>query len=463
MGCSSGAKTKEEFLDTQISRNTPIQSNKQLNLVNIGTSNLIKYESDSVKNHYKVISKIGSGSFGKVYKVIHLASGQHRAMKMLKKDSVNYQDDDKQFLKEIEILSKIDHPNIIKIYEYFTNEMNYFIITELCEGGELIDQIYKVGKFSEYQAAKIMQQIFSSVFYIHSKNIVHRDLKPENILFESNQDDDIFIKLIDFGTCNYFDKKTKLTYKTGTPYYIAPEVLNKSYTNKCDIWSCGVIMYILLAGVPPFNGSDDQEIMENVKKGKFHLDTPEIGWISQEAKNLISQLLRYDPAKRITAEEAWIDPWIQNYSRKEKVAPNSYKIPVENIKNYMGRQKFQHATIAFLVHQASSTDMVKDLRKIFHEFDKNGDGQLSYDEVKEGFKRYFKNEDIADKEFDEIIKEMDLDNNKFIEYEEFLRVSLNMKNVMNEENLKIAFNSFDDNKDGKLSSEELKKILGDKI
>ena len=484
MGCSSSAIETKESFEKSISMLEPVTTTNKISAFNINTQNLIGSEKESIKKKYKVIEKIGAGAFGKVYKVRNLITQQLRAMKMIKKDSINYQDDSREFLKEIEILSKIDHPNIIKIFEYFLDDVNYYIITELCEGGELIEQLYKMHHFTEHQAAIIMEQVFSAVFYIHSKGIVHRDLKPENILIETNNlnnyknmtkseeriqtvksYNEIEIKLIDFGTSNYC--AGKLTYKIGTPYYIAPEVLNKSYSNKCDLWSCGVILYILLSGTPPFYGEDDQEIMENVRKGKFSFDHREFDSISQEAKNLITNLLRYDPIKRITAEEAWNDIWIQKYSKK-RAAPistninnaTSYKIPINNLKSFASRQKFQQATIAFLVHQISSSDMVKDLRKIFKEFDVNGDGQLSYNELKAGFKRYFVNEDVADAEFDILIKKIDLDNNNYIEYEEFLRVCVNVDVLITEQNLKLAFDFFDKDKSGKLSPEEIKSVLG---
>ena len=185
MGCSCSLETNDN-LDYTSGLLQPTSIANPRCSISITTQNLIGIEKDSVKKKYLVIEKIGAGSFGKVYKVRHHITGQLRAMKMIKKETVNYQDDTREFLKEIEILSKIDHPNIIKIFEYFYDDLNYYIITELCEGGELIEQLYKVHHFTENQAAIIMEQILSAVFYIHSKGIVHRDLKPENILIETN-------------------------------------------------------------------------------------------------------------------------------------------------------------------------------------------------------------------------------------------------------------------------------------
>ena len=428
-------------------------------LINPGNF-VVEHKKEAIKQNYKIADKIGSGSFGKVYKVIYIPLNQARAMKVVSKDTLQYQDDDKKFLKEIEILSQIDHPNILKVFEYYQDNENYYVITELCSGGELYDQIYELNHFSEREAAIIMEQLLSAIMYIHSKNIVHRDLKPENILLENNKEKkNFYIKIIDFGTSNFFDKLTKLTLKVGTPYYIAPEVLRKSYNQKCDIWSCGVILYILLTGTPPFNGNDENDIMKNVLKGKFSMEGDEWMKISKEAKDLTEKLLTYDIDKRISAEEAWKHPWIAKFAKMNPGEKSAHIIPISNIKFFTSRKKFQQATIAFLVHQASTSEMMKDLRKIFKEFDKNGDGQLSYDEIKEGFKLYFKNDEIADTELNKLIQNIDLDKNNYIEYEEFLRVTVNLDLLMTDKNLRIAFDFFDKDKSGKLSHEEIKEVL----
>ena len=149
----------------------------------------------------------------------------------------------------------------------------YYLITELAEGGELFDKIVSLpqGSFNEKEAANIMRQLLSAISYLHMKNICHKDLKPENILLDTK--DGLRIKLIDFGTAAFYKPGEFMKEVIGTPYYIAPEVLSQmKYTEKCDIWSCGVIMYILLNGAPPFGGDDDNEIMARVKRGKFSLD-----------------------------------------------------------------------------------------------------------------------------------------------------------------------------------------------
>lgn len=161
----------------------------------------------------------------------------------------------------------MDHPHIIKVYEFYEDVRSFYIVTDFCPGGQLFDFILESGQLNEKTTCRIMHQIMSAILYCHNNNIVHRDLKPENILLadENNQFDTLNIKLIDFGTSAIAAKDRKLKGCFGTPYYIAPEILRKeAYSSKCDVWSVGVIFYILLCGYPPFNGEDDEEIMKKV-------------------------------------------------------------------------------------------------------------------------------------------------------------------------------------------------------
>ena len=191
-----------------------------------------------------------------------------RAVKLVKKDIL-----DERYLKafkeEINILKQLDHPYILKLYEIYEDKTRFFVVTELCKGGELFDELIERGKYGERDAASALRQILQAIAYCHSKNITHRDLKPENILIDKELNNSL--KIIDFGAGTLFEKGKKLDLQYGTSYYIAPEVLEKNYNEKCDIWSLGVIMYILLSGIPPFNGHTDMEIIARVKKGEYSL------------------------------------------------------------------------------------------------------------------------------------------------------------------------------------------------
>lgn len=163
-------------------------------------------------------------------------------------------------------MRQLDHPNIVRLFEVFQDDKRFYLVTELCTGGELFDEITKRSHFSEADAALITKQVLSAVAYCHSKNICHRDLKPENILLDSKAaDSSNSIKVIDFGASQKFDPSKKMNQIYGTAYYIAPEILKSDYNEKCDVWSVGVILFILLSGRPPFGGDNDKEILDSVK------------------------------------------------------------------------------------------------------------------------------------------------------------------------------------------------------
>jgi calcium-dependent protein kinase len=249
---------------------------------------------------------------------MHKITGQSRAVKILKKSE---QDEEKLFL-EVDILAKLSHPNIMQINEFYDDNTNFYIVSEFCSGGELFDTISEKGVFTEKEAAHLMKQIISAVCYSHQNNVVHRDLKPENILLEDKTEDPV-IKLIDWGGARYFSKNKKMTKISGTPYYIAPEVLNEVYDEKCDIWSCGVILYILLCGYPPFNGDTDKDIMKAVKKGSFEFPEEEWASISKNAKDLVSHMLKYDSKARSSALDCLAHPWFKKFDHHDSAISQS--------------------------------------------------------------------------------------------------------------------------------------------
>ena len=451
MGCGSNSKTKENHkYNSSDLENEKNLSQKILNLENKGI--LIK--------NYKIVEKIGKGCFGKVYRVIHLETGQERAVKVVKKEYLNLQDDNKKFLKEIEVLSKIDHPNIIKIFEYFVTDDSYYVVVELAKGCELMVHLEKLFRYSEKEAAVLMEQILSCVTYLHSKGIVHRDLKPENIMMESLSIGELNIKLIDFGSAYCISKKSgqKIKLKIGTPYYMAPEVIKGNYDNKCDLWACGVIMYILLSGEPPFFGVDDVDTFELIKIGQYSLKDQQWDNISTEAKDLIKKLLTMDPKNRISAEEAVKDPWIMNYksNKNEKV-----NLSIKNkLVKFSSTQKLQQAILSYLVHNFSSREYSNELRILFKNLDTSADGKLSFDELKVGFNKYFTGYKLNDDELLELYQSMDTDNSNSVEFEEFLSSFVNKEYMLTENNLNLAFSHFDKDNSGKLSSNEIKNLLG---
>lgn len=211
------------------------------------------------------------------------------------------QEDIDKLLNEITILKQLDHPMILKIFEFYQDKKNFFIVSELVKGGELFDKIIDLGGFSEEEAAKVFKELIKVINYTHSENIMHRDLKPENILLDIIDETNYSIKVIDWGTGESYKNGQKFDEVVGTPYYIAPEVLERSYDNKCDIWSCGVILYIILTGEPPFGGDSDEVIMFKIKQGKFGFDSEASSQISDLGKDLIKKMLTKSPTARPSA------------------------------------------------------------------------------------------------------------------------------------------------------------------
>ena len=204
-------------------------------------------------------------------------------------------------------------------------------------------------KISEAHACRIIFQLCCSVAYIHSYKIIHRNIKPENILIESEEKDNLYnIKVIDFGTAKLFDKNKSEDKVIGSAYYIAPEVLNSKYNEKCDIWSSGVILYILLTGKPPFNGSDD-EIVDKIKKGKYDLKANPWQNISVEAKDLIKKMLNKKYQSRISALQCLEHPFLKKEIDECQKSKETKKI-LKNLKNFQNQDKLQQATIAYIVH-----------------------------------------------------------------------------------------------------------------
>ena len=305
---------RSETQETNSQRNYSLKTSSKLQRIKtksdeeeilIFSEMLVNENKGDVLKYYVPIETIGEGSFGKVFKVKQRSTGHTFAMKLVSKDTQN----NKYFLNEINILRKLDHPNILKIYEYFSNEKYWYFVMEYVSGGELYEKICDMQFYDENKAAIIMKQIFSCVSYLNQMGIVHRDLKPENMMM-TNKKDALEIKLIDFGTATFLKKGKKLKNKVGSPYYIAPEVLKGNYGLECDVWSCGVILYILLVGYPPFDGKNTNEIFQNITKGYYKINGEDWDNVSDDAKNLLNQLLEKTPSQRISAVDALKHPFI---------------------------------------------------------------------------------------------------------------------------------------------------------
>ena len=407
-----------------------------------------------MEDKYEIIKELGSGAFARCLQVKNKTTGNLYACKEIQKSKMS---DLEGFKHEINILIKLDHPNIIKLYEIYETQEYFYLIMELCSGGELFDRIIsniESGKpFTEEQAAEIFHQMMSAINYCHKNNIVHRDLKPENLLL-LNQDPKSPIKVIDFGMSKICDPNDIMFERVGSAYYIAPEVLEGMYDEKCDIWSAGVILYILLCGYPCFNGSTDEQIYKQIRKKKYSFPSPEWDAISDDAKNLIKKMLT-DAMDRISAEDILKDPWVLER------APNAKKGGVVQLnegqlKNYANSSKMRKAVLTYIASRLTQSE-IDALNKNFQEIDNNNDGRLTLEEIKLAAS---KNKGINLELIEEIFKSIDTDGSGSIEYTEFISASLDKSLYLQKEKLREAFNLFDVDNSGKISNAEIAKVLG---
>jgi calcium-dependent protein kinase len=435
-------------------------SNDEINnIISFNKETFVSQNYGNIFEKYDIIKELGSGSFGKVYEIRNKITNICYACKELSKKKIKKKDIEK-FNTEISILRKSDHPNIIKIYEIYEDEHEINLIMEECTGGELFDDIVnhidQKKMYSEKEACHIFKQLMSAIAYCHSQGIAHRDLKPENILF-LNRNIDSPIKVIDFGLSkifgNYYNKiNNKMNTKVGTAYYVSPEVLAGIYDEKCDIWSAGVILYILLSGVPPFNGPNDNEIYKKIVNKKFEF--PDKYWanISNDAKDLINKML-CEPINRLTAQEVMQHVWV------DKNAPNSTgyidNLNINHLKKYCIENKLKKAVLTFIATRLKDNE-IEHLKEVFNELDLNKDGILTFEEMKNGLCTAFSD---CKYNIEELFRNFDTDNTGTVGYTEFIAATIEQYTYMKQEKLLEAFKTFDKDNSGKISKEEIKNTL----
>ena len=437
------------------------------NAINLTNEIIVSHSKANPSLDYKKLNFLGEGSFAAVYRVQNRITDSIRAMKIINKSSTCSEADDKEIFNEINILRTLDHPNILKIFEFYSNKESYSIVTELCSGGELFQEIVDKGPFNENYSAFVMFQILSAINYCHNMKIIHRDLKPENILIvERDKNNYPRIKICDFGTSKMFEKGAVQRKLVGSSYYIAPEVLKKRYDEKCDIWSCGVILYILLSARPPFGGESDKEIMENVSLGKYDLQSSPFNKVSKSCLDLIQKLLIMDPKKRISAQDALAHSWFKENKSKELFNQikdeNTLKKLLSNLKNYRRDSIIQETALAYLVHNFPQMKDVVNACKLFNQIDINGDGKINKEELLKGLQSKMKSPTL-EQDVEEIYKNIDMDNNGYIEYEEFVRAAVSKEKFLSENVLKYAFKYFDKDNSGEITFDEIEEVFKESV
>ena len=549
----SSIPTENNFYNNFIRSNTPprkslpsneinfqplykIKPLKSLSNLPIGPSNIIRKQIGDPNINYSILKALGHGSFGHVFKVVHKKTGNIRSIKVIPKNNLKPGFTKDEIIQEINILKSLDHPHIIKMFEFYVDENNYYLVNEFCSEGDLGEKLGKIKYFTENVTKLLMFQIFNAVWYLHSNKVIHGDLKVENIMVDSILEDEKIInhgdkierkksfatvirddskeidlwlnkeqnlvdnikntsynlirksltninkiekkknnlnlnmdkveiknfelKLIDFGCSKMFTTYKKNFEDTiGTLVYCSPEVLLNNYNEKCDLWSCGIILYLLLTGKFPFFGKTENEIIEKILNQKIEFNDEIFEKISDEAKDLIKKCLIHDKNKRISAVEALKHPFFANIDLNniyhEKI---DLKEVLSSLKYFSKHSKFYQVVLAFLSHNYAEKTQLDKLKKIFYKIDTNLDGKLSKEELMNAYK--LSGIKIKKSQLDKIINSMDFDNNGYIEYEEFIRATIPKENLFTDVNLKTAFDMFDLDKNGSISLSEIKEVLG---
>ncbi|CAL9086450.1 unnamed protein product [Musa acuminata var. zebrina] len=413
-------------------------------------SSVLPYKTPALRDHYRIGKKLGQGQFGTTYLCVDKSDGKEYACKSIPKRKLLCREDYEDVWREIQIMHHLsEHPNVVRIKGTYEDALFVHLVMELCAGGELFDRIIQKGHYSERKAAQLIKTIVGVVEACHSLGVMHRDLKPENFLFAS-AGEDAALKATDFGLSVFYKPGDIFSDVVGSPYYVAPEVLHKLYGPEADVWSAGVILYILLSGVPPFWAETEAGIFRQILKG--HLDFESEPWpgISDSAKDLIRNMLNRDPRKRFTAHQVLCHPWIVD----DKVAPDRPldSAVLSRLKQFSVMNKLKKMALR-VIAESLSEEEIGGLKELFNMIDTDKSGTITFDELKDGLKRV--GSEMMESEIQALMDAADIDKSGTIDYGEFLAATVHINKLEREENLISAFSYFDKDGSGYITIDEL--------
>ncbi|XP_024015294.1 calcium-dependent protein kinase 19 isoform X1 [Eutrema salsugineum] len=345
-------------------------------------------------------------------------------------------------------------PNIVEIKGSYEDRQSVHLVMELCEGGELFDKITKRGHYSEKAAAEIIKCVVKVVQTCHFMGVIHRDLKPENFLLSGKDEASAMLKATDFGVSVFIEEGKVYEDIVGSAYYVAPEVLKRNYGKAIDIWSAGVILYILLCGIPPFWAETDKGIFEEILRGEIDFESEPWPSISESAKDLVRNMLKSDPKKRFTAAQILEHPWIQKDGEASDKPIDSAVL--SRMKQLRAMNKLKKLALKFIAQNLKEEEL-KGLKTMFANIDTDKSGTITYEELKTGLEKLGSR--LTETEVKQLLEDADVDGNGTIDYIEFISATMNRYRVEREENLFKAFQHFDKDNSGFITRQELETAM----
>lgn len=424
-----------------------------------------------VSKYYRTLRLLGEGAFGKVYEVQHRETGGIRALKEIASSSL----EDVEYVQtELEVMLRLDHPNIVKLYEYFEDACSLHLITELCRGGDFgeLQQQYQRRALAVSEVRLLFRDVLLALAYCHDQHVVHRDMKFENCLVDI-QPQRWVAKVIDFGLAairSHGEDNTWMSEQLGTRYWIAPEIINKNvkYGVECDMWAFGVMIYIFLTDEHPC-ARDAFQLPNDVLFHKILRDQVRTSPLTQisatpDLRDLLAGLLNKNPDQRMTAAQALNHPWFSvgelRLSRREPSMPETSSLSqvVARAKTFGQATRFEKAVLT-LVSYRHQTHEIEQLRKAFMQMDTAGNGTLSKEELAAGIQAC--GVAMSPEEVDQMFEALDADGTGKVHFTEFLAGTIQPSEFISDKAVKEVFNFFDIDRTGKVSYSELCHVLGD--
>ncbi|KAJ9566233.1 hypothetical protein OSB04_002199 [Centaurea solstitialis] len=409
---------------------------------------------EDIRRHYTLGKELGRGQFGVTYLCTENSSGQTYACKSILKRKLISKNDKEDIKREIQIMQHLSgQPNIVEFKGTYEDRQSVHLVMELCAGGELFDRIIAQGHYSEKAAADICRQIVNVVHVCHFMGVMHRDLKPENFLLSSKEENSK-LKATDFGLSVFIEEGRVHRDIVGSAYYVAPEVLRRSYGKEIDIWSAGVMLYILLSGVPPFWAETEKGIFDAILEGIIDFDSDPWPSISRSAKDLVRKMLTQDPKKRITSAQVLEHPWLREGG--EALDKPIDSAVLSRMKQFRAMNKLKKLALK-VIAESMSEEEIKGLKAMFVNMDTDKSGSITYEELKTGLARL--GSKLSEAEVKQLMEAADVDGNGTIDYIEFITATMHRHRLERDEHLYKAFCHFDTDNSGYITMDELETAM----